>query len=74
MAVAVLRYRQHQTDFAEVPVERPLALPCRVRGCRCASYLYLPRGGSQGVRCRCKHLAQDHSEVVGHLCEKCECF
>ncbi|KAG5843141.1 hypothetical protein ANANG_G00185320 [Anguilla anguilla] len=65
------RYKQHKTDFEEIPPERPLALPCRVPGCRCASYLYVHLSGSQPVRCRCKHSAQDHSEAPGHLCRKC---
>ncbi|XP_061109897.1 protein FAM221A [Conger conger] len=65
------RYKQHQTDFEQVPEERPLALPCRVRGCRCASYLYVLQSGPQAARCRCKHSAQDHSEAPGHLCGKC---
>ncbi|KAJ8267318.1 hypothetical protein COCON_G00124900 [Conger conger] len=64
-------YKQHQTDFEQVPEERPLALPCRVRGCRCASYLYVLQSGPQAARCRCKHSAQDHSEAPGHLCGKC---
>ncbi|XP_036372198.1 protein FAM221A isoform X3 [Megalops cyprinoides] len=65
------RYKQHQTDFEELPSERPLALPCRVRGCGCVSYQYVHLCGSQPVRCRCKHSARDHSEAAGHLCRKC---
>ncbi|KAJ8365964.1 hypothetical protein SKAU_G00147950 [Synaphobranchus kaupii] len=65
------RYKQHKTDFEEIPAERPLALPCRVPGCRCATYLYVHLSGSQPVRCRCKHPCQDHSEAPGHLCRKC---
>ncbi|XP_076006136.1 protein FAM221A [Genypterus blacodes] len=65
------RFKQHQTDFEVVPSERPLTLPCRVRGCRCSAYLYVPQNGTQPVRCRCKHLPQDHSEASGHLCQKC---
>ncbi|KAG9330936.1 hypothetical protein JZ751_021607, partial [Albula glossodonta] len=65
------RYKQHKTEFEEIPSERPISLPCKVRGCRCASYLYVHLSGSQPVRCRCKHPAQDHSEAPGHLCRKC---
>ncbi|KAG7457483.1 hypothetical protein MATL_G00227590 [Megalops atlanticus] len=65
------RYKQHQTDFEELPSERPLELPCRVRGCRCVSYQYVNLCGSRPVRCRCKHSAHDHSEAPGHLCRKC---
>lgn len=66
------RYKQHKTDFEVVPSERPLALPCQVRGCNCSAYQYVPQIGSTPVRCRCKHLPNDHSEAAGHLCKKCE--
>nr|XP_046182999.1 protein FAM221A [Oncorhynchus gorbuscha] len=65
------RYKQHQTDFEEVPSERPIALPCRVQGCRCLAFQYVHLNGSQPVRCRCKHSAYDHSETSEHLCGKC---
>ncbi|KAG9280044.1 protein FAM221A [Astyanax mexicanus] len=65
------RFKQHQTDFEELPEETPIALPCRVQGCRCGSYQYVHRSGSQPVRCRCKHLPSDHSEAAHHLCWKC---
>ncbi|XP_071355668.1 protein FAM221A isoform X1 [Trachinotus anak] len=65
------RYKQHKTDFEVVPSERPLALPCQARGCHCPAYQYVPRIGTTPVRCRCKHLPQDHSEATGHLCKKC---
>ncbi|CAG11106.1 unnamed protein product, partial [Tetraodon nigroviridis] len=64
------RYKQHKVDFEEVPSERPLRLPCRVRGCRCSAYRYIPQIGSNHVRCKCKHLPQDHSED-DHICQKC---
>lgn len=66
------RYKQHKTDFEEVPSERPLTLPCQVRKCRCPAYQYIPRTGPNPVRCLCKHLPQDHCEAMGHLCKKCE--
>ncbi|XP_018522918.1 LOW QUALITY PROTEIN: protein FAM221A [Lates calcarifer] len=65
------RYKQHKTDFEVVPPERPLALPCQVRGCHCLAYEYVPRVGPNPVRCRCKHSPQDHSEATGHMCKKC---
>ncbi|XP_072531077.1 protein FAM221A isoform X2 [Salminus brasiliensis] len=65
------RYKQHLTDFEELPKEKPIALPCRVKGCRCGSYQYVHRSGSQAVRCRCKHLPSEHSEAADHLCKKC---
>ncbi|XP_047461347.1 protein FAM221A [Mugil cephalus] len=65
------RYKQHKTEWEVVPTERPLALPCQVGGCRCSAYQYVPRLGPNPVRCRCKHLPQDHSEAAGHPCEMC---
>ncbi|XP_008294983.1 protein FAM221A [Stegastes partitus] len=67
------RYKQHKTDWEVVPSERPLALPCQVSGCHCPAYHYVPRLGSNPVRCRCKHLPRDHSEASGHLCKMCSC-
>ncbi|XP_074543592.1 protein FAM221A [Halichoeres trimaculatus] len=65
------RYRQHKTEYEVVPPERPLALPCQVTGCQCMAFQYVPRIGPNPVRCRCKHLPEDHSEATGHLCKKC---
>ncbi|XP_035038624.1 protein FAM221A [Hippoglossus stenolepis] len=65
------RYKQHKTEFEVVPSERPLALPCQVRGCRCPAFQYVPQNGPNPVRCRCKHLPQDHREAMGHVCKKC---
>ncbi|XP_030003936.1 protein FAM221A [Sphaeramia orbicularis] len=65
------RYKQHKTDFEVIPSGRPLALPCQVRGCQCSTYEFVPRNGPTPVRCKCKHLPQDHSEAAGHLCKKC---
>ncbi|XP_026155441.1 protein FAM221A isoform X2 [Mastacembelus armatus] len=67
------RYKQHKTDFEVVPPERPLNLPCQVRGCHCSTYHYAPQIGTNHVHCRCKHLPRDHSEVTGHSCRKCSC-
>ncbi|XP_077362837.1 protein FAM221A isoform X2 [Festucalex cinctus] len=63
-------YKQHKTDFEIIPSERPLLLPCRVPGCLCSAYEYLPHIQAVPVRCRCKHLPQDHTEGGGHLCKK----
>ncbi|XP_032437403.1 protein FAM221A [Xiphophorus hellerii] len=66
------RYKQHQTEFEVIPSERPIALRCKVSGCRCSSYNYIPQPGGVMVRCKCKHLPQDHSEAAGHMCKKCK--
>ncbi|TRY65732.1 hypothetical protein DNTS_005573 [Danionella cerebrum] len=65
------RYKEHHTDFESLPAERPILLPCRVKGCQCASFEYVPINGSKPVRCRCKHRSCDHSEAAPHLCKKC---
>ncbi|XP_069069209.1 protein FAM221A-like [Pleurodeles waltl] len=65
------RYKQHKTDFEELPSERPIHLPCRVGHCQCKGYLYVPLNGTSPIRCRCKHFADDHSEANGHRCKKC---
>lgn len=65
------RYKQHRTDYEELPKERPVLLPCRVKGCQCASYEYVHINGSKPVRCRCKHTTSEHKEDARHLCKKC---
>ncbi|XP_075413687.1 protein FAM221A isoform X1 [Tenrec ecaudatus] len=65
------RYKQHQTDFATVPEQRPISLPCRVTGCQCRAYLYVPLNGTQPIRCRCKHFADQHSAAAGFTCTAC---
>ncbi|XP_078521575.1 protein FAM221A-like [Lissotriton helveticus] len=65
------RYKQHKTDFEELPTERPIPLPCKVRRCQCRGYLYVPLNGTSPIRCRCKHFADDHSEANDHRCRKC---
>ena len=67
------RYKQHRTDFAVVPSDRPLLLPCQVKGCRCASYHYVPLVGCCPVRCNCKHEAEEHSEVRPYRCKRGVC-
>ncbi|XP_057883968.1 protein FAM221A isoform X3 [Melospiza georgiana] len=65
------RYKQHKTDYEELPKERPISVPCRVKGCPCQSYRFVPLNGSQPVRCRCKHLAEQHSAAPGFPCNAC---
>ncbi|XP_078284781.1 protein FAM221A [Rhinoraja longicauda] len=65
------RYKQHKTDFKEIPTKRPILLPCRAQGCRCISYNYVPLNGTQPIRCRCKHYADDHDELAPNKCKKC---
>ncbi|KAB1275999.1 Serine/threonine-protein kinase 31 [Camelus dromedarius] len=65
------RYKQHKTDFEAIPQQRPISLPCRVTGCPCRAYLYVPLNGAQPVRCRCKHFADQHSAAPGFTCNAC---
>ncbi|CAI9611040.1 unnamed protein product [Staurois parvus] len=65
------RYKQHKTDFKELPKERPIHLPCKVSKCQCKSYHYVPLNGSQPIRCRCKHVADDHTPAASYHCTKC---
>ncbi|XP_068092118.1 protein FAM221A isoform X2 [Hyperolius riggenbachi] len=65
------RYKQHKTDFKELPKDRPIHLPCKVSKCQCKSYGYVPRNGSQPIRCRCKHYSDDHSAAGSYHCTKC---
>ncbi|XP_069585954.1 protein FAM221A isoform X2 [Ranitomeya imitator] len=65
------RYKQHKTDFKELPKDRPILLPCKVSKCPCKSYHYAPLNGSQPIRCRCKHFADDHSVTGSYNCTKC---
>lgn len=48
-------------------------LPCKVKGCGCVSYHYVPRNGSQPVRCTCKHFSDDHSTKQPYKCKTSEC-
>ncbi|XP_020609192.1 protein FAM221A-like isoform X2 [Orbicella faveolata] len=68
------RYKQHKTDYETIPETRPIPVPCRVSGCKCKSYHYVPKNSTQPIRCQCKHFADEHSEVVPYKCSKgCAC-
>ncbi|KAK7898740.1 hypothetical protein WMY93_019593 [Mugilogobius chulae] len=67
------RYKQHQTEFEQLPSQRPLMLPCCTLGCLCSQYQYVPHFGSRPVRCRCKHLPEEHRASAGHVCTRCSC-
>lgn len=67
------RYKQHKTDFKELPSTRPILLPCRIARCGCASYHYVPVNGSQPIRCHCKHYSDDHSVIEPFKCKKSSC-
>ncbi|KAK2096185.1 hypothetical protein P7K49_025219 [Saguinus oedipus] len=65
------KYKQHKTDLETIPQQRPIDLPCRVTGCQCRAYHYVPLNGTQPIRCRCKHFADQHSAAPGFTCNAC---
>ena len=69
------RYKNHQTDFKELPKSRPILLPCKEYGCPCATFTYVPKNGSQSIRCGCKHTTEDHKPCKPFHCSKpgCKC-
>jgi len=67
------RYKQHKTDIAVIPNDRPILLPCQVKGCRCSSYHYVPLLGCCPIRCHCKHQVDEHSEVRPYQCKSGAC-
>ncbi|KAK4826076.1 LOW QUALITY PROTEIN: hypothetical protein QYF61_005035, partial [Mycteria americana] len=66
------RYKQHKTDYEVIPKDRPICVPCRVSRCPCQSYHYVPLNGTQPIRCRCKHFADQHSAAPGFSCNSCK--
>lgn len=48
---------------------------CRVDGCRCECFSYLPGRGATFLRCKCKHTHEDHRTKDGRPgpCAKCAC-
>ncbi|XP_065521939.1 protein FAM221A isoform X1 [Lathamus discolor] len=66
------RYKQHKTDYEVIPEDRPICVPCRVSRCPCQSYHYVPLNGTQPIRCRCKHFADQHSAAPEHSCNSWE--
>jgi len=66
------RYHQHQTDFDEIPKERPILLPCKAPGCKCKAYNFVPKNGGQSIRCRCKHFTEEHDINAPYGCRSCK--
>ncbi|XP_053916701.1 protein FAM221A [Cuculus canorus] len=65
------RYKEHKTDYEVIPKDRPICVPCRVSCCPCHSYHYVPLNGTQPIRCRCKHFAEQHCAAPGFACNAC---
>lgn len=89
------RFKQHQTDFKQLPSTRPILLPCKEPGCgkynnykwnkfqrynwlfklkACSSFHYLPKNGTQPIRCGCKHTNEDHKLAKPFNCLKSRLF
>lgn len=67
------RYKNHQTDFKDLPKSRPILLPCQEPGCPCSSFTYVPKNGSQAIRCSCKHASDEHKVSRPFACSKIGC-
>ncbi|XP_060570304.1 protein FAM221A-like [Ruditapes philippinarum] len=66
-------YKDHKTDFEFIPKERPIRLPCRAPGCKCASYYYVPAKCCSAIKCHCKHAPEEHEEFGNFVCKRAEC-
>lgn len=67
-------YKNHKVNFEEVPKERPIKLPCRVSGCKCASFHFVPPlNCCSPIRCHCKHTPDEHSEFGKYICKRAGC-
>nr|XP_023400117.1 LOW QUALITY PROTEIN: protein FAM221A [Loxodonta africana] len=65
------RYKQHKTDLEMMPQQHPISLPCRVTGCQCRAFLYVPLNGPQPIPCRSKHFADQPNAAPGFICPAC---
>lgn len=45
---------------------------CKVAGCKCLDFKYIPIHGSQDFKCSCKHSYQTH-DLVKFNCKSCPC-
>lgn len=59
------RYRDHA--WFETETKR---VSCRMRGCRCRCYEYIPVRGSRTLYCTCKHSSDMH-DTATRRCTKC---
>ena len=66
------RYKQHKTDF-EVPARSSAEITCKVTGCRCSGYHFVPKNGNACLKCHCKHSAPDHCANKPYACSQCGC-
>ncbi|KEP65341.1 UNVERIFIED_CONTAM: hypothetical protein HHA_286430 [Hammondia hammondi] len=46
------------------------AVKCRMQGCKCPLFEFIPVNGSQDIKCRCKHSCTEH-DVLSRKCMRC---
>jgi len=61
------RYRDH--SWFDVDTKK---VKCRMPGCRCQLFDYIPVHGREDLRCRCKH-SVEHHDCVTAKCSRCPC-
>eukprot|EP00727_Mastigamoeba_balamuthi_P013917 m51a1_g9148 hypothetical protein (377) ;mRNA; f:94456-96109 len=63
-------YKSHATDDWQ---ERKIK--CKVKGCKCQGYEYIPVHGTFRIKCRCKHFFDEHNVRGTHAClrDGCAC-
>jgi len=66
------RYKQHKTDFEE-PARSSSELTCKVAGCRCSGFHFVPKNGNAFLKCHCKHITTDHRPNKPYGCSLCGC-
>lgn len=59
------RLRDHDWTASETK-----EVKCRMQGCQCPLFEFIPVQGSQDIKCRCKHSYLDHSAVT-RQCRRC---
>ncbi|KAH3757672.1 protein FAM221A [Pelomyxa schiedti] len=60
-------YRSHSVDTPDKKVF------CKVKGCTCKLYEYIPCHGSFRIKCSCKHFFDEHSPAGRKKCLKTGC-
>lgn len=65
------RYKEH--NYMEAKNKK---IKCKVRGCKCKCFYYIPVHGSYDFKCLCKHSYRLHDPVTRKCtkCNKCQKF
>ncbi|CAF1211623.1 unnamed protein product [Adineta steineri] len=60
------KFSEYKTDFAEIPIERPILISCR-----CVSFEYVAdASATNDPNCRCKHSLDTHGTRPPYTCHK----